>query len=90
LEGHTETRTEADAESLNKWDLSAERANAARRKLIASGVATEQVFKVSGFADTQPLSGLAPNLESNRRVTVLLKVENQEEPASAAPEQNPP
>jgi len=90
LEGHTETRAEADAESFNKWDLSAERANAARRKLIASGVATEQVFKVSGFADTQPLPGLAPNIESNRRVTVLLKVENVEASASAGPDQNPP
>jgi chemotaxis protein MotB len=80
LEGHTETRTNADAESLNKWDLSTERANAARRKLIASGVSSEQVFKVSGFADTQPMPGLAANVESNRRVTVLLKVENQDSP----------
>ncbi len=90
LEGHTETRAEADPESLNKWDLSTERANAARRKLIASGVTSEQVFKVSGFADTQPMPGLASNVESNRRVTVLLKVENTGEPASAAPDQNPP
>ena len=90
LEGHTETRATPDAESLNKWDLSTERANAARRKLIASGVAVEQVYKVSGFADTQPLPGLAPNLESNRRVSVLLKVANPEDPASAMPAQNPP
>jgi chemotaxis protein MotB len=90
LEGHTETRATADSETLNKWDLSTARANAARRKLIASGVASQQVFKVSGFADTQPMPGLAPNLESNRRVTVLLKVENMDESASAAPDQNPP
>jgi len=90
LEGHTETRAEADPESLNKWDLSTERANAARRKLIASGVTTGQVFKVSGFADTQPMPGLAANLESNRRVTVLLKVENMDDSATAAPDRNPP
>jgi len=90
LEGHTETRTVVDAETLNKWDLSTERANAARRKLIASGVTPEQVFKVSGFADTQPMTGLASNLEANRRVTVLLKVENQEEPTPSASGQNPP
>jgi chemotaxis protein MotB len=89
LEGHTETRPDADAESLNKWDLSTERANAARRKLISSGVTPEQVFKVSGFADTQPLSGLAFTNESNRRVTVLVKVENTGEPVSAASGQNP-
>jgi chemotaxis protein MotB len=90
LEGHTEARNVADAETLNKWDLSAERALAARSKLITSGVSSEQVFKVSGFADTQPLPGLASNLEANRRVTVLLKVENQDESAPAAPVKNPP
>ena len=89
LEGHTETQPPADPETVNKWDLSTERANAARAKLIASGVAPGQVFKVSGFADTQPLAGFAPSNEINRRVTVLLKVENSSEPASAAASQNP-
>jgi chemotaxis protein MotB len=93
LEGHTEARAGSDAESLNKWDLSTERANAARRKLIESGVESGQVFKVSGFADTQPMPGLAPTLESNRRVTVLLKVEMPDQsvpPDGTAPDQNPP
>ena len=79
---------------LYKWDLSTERANAARRKLIASGVTAKQMFKVSGFADTQPIQpmpGLAPNLESNRRVTVLLKVEDTDAAAlGAAPGRKPP
>lgn len=89
LEGHTETRSGTDAENLNKWDLSTERANAARRMLIQSGVESAQVFKVSGFADTQPMPGVAPTVESNRRVTVLLKVENPDQPAdNASP--NPP
>ena len=89
LEGHTETQPDTNSESLNKWDLSTERSLAARSKLIASGVATEQVFKVSGFADTQPLSGMATTNEFNRRVTVLLKVESMEQQASAAAGQNP-
>ncbi|MGO8765222.1 MAG: flagellar motor protein MotB [Limisphaerales bacterium] len=79
LEGHTETKPDADAESLNKWDLSTERANAARRQLVDSGVTSDQIYKVSGFADTQPMPGLASDAESNRRVTVLLKVENLDE-----------
>jgi len=89
LEGHTETRSGTDAENLNKWDLSTERANAARRLLIQNGVESAQVFKVSGFADTQPMPGVASTVESNRRVTVLLKVENPDQPAdNASP--NPP
>jgi chemotaxis protein MotB len=79
LEGHTETVATTNTESVNKWDLSTERANAARRQLVDSGVTTDQIFKVSGFADTQPMPGFAPNVEQNRRVTVMLKVENEDE-----------
>ena len=83
LEGHTESQPDAGPEAVNKWDLSTERANAARRKLVASGVLSAQVFKVSGFADTQPMPGLSPTNDSNRRVTVMLKVESSEGTESA-------
>jgi chemotaxis protein MotB len=74
LEGHTETRTEAGIESHNKWDLSTERANAARRKLVQNGVSAAQLCKVSGYADTVPMPELPPTSEANRRVTVLLRL----------------
>jgi chemotaxis protein MotB len=74
LEGHTETKTEAGVESHNKWDLSTERANAARRKLVQNGVIADQVSKISGFADTVPMPELPPTSEANRRVTVLLRL----------------
>jgi chemotaxis protein MotB len=76
LEGHTETSPQAGREARGKWELSSERANAARRKLIQSGVTPTQVFKVSGFADTQPMPDLPPSADINRRVTVLLKLDN--------------
>jgi chemotaxis protein MotB len=75
LEGHTEAGLQTGPDSQNKWELSADRANAARRKLIQSGVLSSQVFRVSGFADTQPMPELPPTSEVNRRVTVLLKLE---------------
>lgn len=74
LEGHTEARPLSGREAHSKWELSAERANAARRQLVTSGVNPGQVFKVAGFADTQPMSDLPPASEAHRRVTVLLKV----------------
>ncbi len=74
LEGHTETSTVNGRELLSKWELSAERANAARRKLVQSGVESAQIRKISGYADTQPMPGYPPEAEINRRVTVLLKV----------------
>jgi chemotaxis protein MotB len=75
LEGHTETVAGPEGrEAVNKWDLSTERANAARRKLVHNGVRTEQICKVSGFADTVPMPGYDPSDEINRRVTVLVKL----------------
>ena len=74
LEGHTETRTDATREALSKWELSTERANAVRRKIVQGGVADAQVCKVSGFADTEPLPATKPTDEVNRRVTVVIKI----------------
>src|SRR5579864_7424417 len=74
LEGHTEARTEAGIEAHNKWDLSTERANAARRKLVQNGVLAAQLCKVSGYADTVPMPEMPPGSEANRRVTVLLRL----------------
>jgi chemotaxis protein MotB len=74
LEGHTETTVVTNSESLQKWELSTERANAARRRITAAGVAPVQICKLSGFADTMPMPDTAPTDEVNRRVTVLVKI----------------
>jgi chemotaxis protein MotB len=74
LEGHTEARVEAGNDAHNKWDLSTERANAARRKLVQNGVSAAQLCKVSGYADTMPMAELPATSEANRRVTVLLRL----------------
>src|SRR5690349_1696001 len=73
LQGHTESHVEG-SEAHNKWDLSTERANAARRKLVQNGVAAAQLFKVSGYADTAPMPEFPSTSEVNRRVTVLLRL----------------
>jgi len=90
LEGHTESRPTDDPEDVNKWDLSTERANAARRKLITSGVSSGQVYKVSGFADTQTMPGFDSTNEINRRVTVLLKIDNTDTSSPPPWDQSPP
>jgi chemotaxis protein MotB len=74
LEGHTEKNSQTGRETHSKWELSTERANAARRKLVQNGVGGDQICKVSGFADTLPMPGYLPADEVNRRVTVMLKV----------------
>jgi chemotaxis protein MotB len=74
LEGHTESSVEGAGEAHNKWDLSTERANAARRKLVQNGVSAAQLCKVSGYADTVPMPEFPASSEVNRRVTVLLRL----------------
>ncbi len=74
LEGHTESHTAAAEEAYGPWELSADRANAARRKLVGYGVGDPQIAKVSGLSDTQPMPGKTADAEINRRVTVLLKI----------------
>jgi len=87
LEGHTEANSQTGRESHGKWELSSERANAARRKLIQNGVDENQICKVSGYADTVPMPGFAPEAEINRRVTVMLKLK---ESVDALPDSVPP
>jgi chemotaxis protein MotB len=74
LEGHTEKKSAPAREDTHKWELSTERSNAVRRKIVKGGVGTDQVAKVSGFADTIPMADTVATNECNRRVTVLIKV----------------
>lgn len=77
LEGHTETNPQSTGrEAHSKWELSTERSNAARRKLVQNGVTPVQICKVSGFADTVPMPGFDPSAEINRRVTVVVKLKD--------------
>jgi chemotaxis protein MotB len=75
LAGHTERGHNLVREDYGDWELSSDRANAARRKLLQQGVAAGQIYKVSGVGDTQPLESTRPGDEINRRVSVQLKVQ---------------
>jgi chemotaxis protein MotB len=74
LEGHTERGHPPVSELYGDWELSSDRANAARRKLLEHGVNIEQVRRVAGFADTDPMKNIRPDDEANRRVNVMLKL----------------
>ena len=75
LSGHTERGHKLIHQDYGDWELSADRANAARRKLLQHGVASAQIFRVSGVGDTQPMEKTRPEDEINRRVSVQLKVQ---------------
>jgi chemotaxis protein MotB len=77
LEGHTEKGHRAPRPEYSAWELTTDRANTARRKLLDHGVTEIQIRKVAGYADTMPMQDRLPSDEANRRVAVLLKVQNE-------------
>ncbi len=90
LEGHTESKTESGGDDHDQWDLSTDRANAARRILVENGVLMGQISKISGFADTVPMPGYAPTDEINRRVTVLLRLKESVDALTNTPDVDRP
>lgn len=94
LEGHTEAGTKPVRPDYTPWELSADRANATRRKLLQHGVAEDQIFKVAGYGETQPMTGVPPADDTNRRVTVLLRIRGGDRTADSSkppkPASSPP
>jgi chemotaxis protein MotB len=73
VEGHTERGHPPVTETYGEWELSSDRANAARRKMLEHGVLQKQIKQVTGYADTMPMPKYRPEDEVNRRVSVLLR-----------------
>jgi chemotaxis protein MotB len=71
IEGHTDS-TPYPSQSYTNWELSVDRANAARRALVDAGLDPAKVKEVRGYADRAPLEGVAPSDPANRRVTILI------------------
>ena len=73
IEGHTDAAQYSTDANYSNWELSADRANAARRLLQEDGVRSDQVTQVRGFADQMLRVKDNPYDPSNRRITILVK-----------------
>ena len=73
IAGHTDATPYAgDGRGMSNWELSAERANAARRELVAGGLDPTKIFRVVGMADTSPLIAEDPYAPQNRRISIIV------------------
>jgi chemotaxis protein MotB len=72
VEGHTDSAPLDRADGYTNWELSAERANAARRVLEASGLGSGRIVEVRGLADRHPRVPEDPGSPANRRISILL------------------
>jgi len=94
IEGHTDARPYrfTGLNGYTNWELSVDRANAARRVIQDEGVRPEQVAQVRGFADKRLLDPAAPYDSRNRRVSVVVQYSGSEVPnvdAKPRPAQTP-
>lgn len=72
IEGYTDATQYSTDANYSNWELSADRANAARRLLQEDGVRKDQVTQVRGYADQKLRDKNNPYDPSNRRVTILV------------------
>ena len=73
--GHTDASRLYDKPGYTLWDLSADRAKAARQILAANGVPHDRFHSITGRADAEPLFPEDPFLASNRRISILIMQE---------------
>jgi chemotaxis protein MotB len=80
IEGHTDSKPFVGAGNYSNWELSSDRANAARRLMQENGVRHDQVSQVRGFADQNLRKKDDPEDPSNRRITILVQYLPKPEP----------
>ena len=83
--GHTNASKLYERAGYTQWELSADRANAAREILAEGGLATDRFYAVTGKADTEPLFPDNPFLAANERVNILIMSEAPPLPLSHKP-----
>ena len=102
LEGHTDSQPfSAGERGYSNWELSADRANASRRELVAGGLPDARVLRVQGLASSKLLDVKDPKAQVNRRISIIVmnrdaedavlknlpdEDEEPEDPAASAPQ----
>ncbi len=85
ITGHTTAGAKTASAPYTTWDLSADRANVARKILSEYGVPHDQFYGVTGKADIEPLFPNDRYLNANRRIEILLMAEAPPLPPSLSP-----
>jgi len=101
LEGHTDALPfgTGGERGYGNWELSADRANASRRELLAGGLPEEHVLRVQGLAASNPFDRKDPTAPANRRISIIVMTRDAEDrvfrtaierPSVAEPQAGPP
>jgi len=88
IEGHTDSKPYAGKREYSNWELSADRAKAARRLMEENGLTPNQVIQIRGYADQKLRRPNDPLDASNRRITVIVQYIVKDEDADAPAKEN--
>ncbi|HEX2009490.1 MAG TPA: flagellar motor protein MotB [Roseateles sp.] len=73
LEGHTDAQAFSSGDrGYSNWELSADRANASRRELVAGGLPEARMLRVQGLASSKLLDDKLPGSPMNRRISIIV------------------
>ncbi|WP_417518414.1 flagellar motor protein MotB [Marinobacter sp.] len=72
ITGHTDATPFGGRPGYTNWELSAERANTARRALVAGGVRAQQIARVVGLSDSVLFDQDEPTAPVNRRISIIV------------------
>ena len=73
IEGHTDSKPFIGANGYSNWELSADRANSARKLMQSEGLRADQISEVRGFADQRLRTPAKPYDPSNRRISLIVQ-----------------
>ena len=84
VEGHTDARPYSRLDGYSNFELSAERANSARRIMAGHGLRPGQIDEIRGYAETRLRNTKDPFDVTNRRVSIIIKTEGKSDHGSTA------
>jgi chemotaxis protein MotB len=88
LAGHTDAAQYALGErGYSNWELSADRANASRRELVAGGMRENKILRVVGLGSSLPLDPEDPLNPMNRRISLVVLNDKTERQIRGLPEE---
>ena len=81
ITGHTDTRPYPGQGGYSNWELSADRANAARRALVGAGLPDEKIARVVGLSSSVLFDRTDPQSPINRRISIVIMTKQAEQDA---------
>jgi chemotaxis protein MotB len=85
VEGHTDSKGVGSDAGRGNWELSTDRANAARREMVSGGLRADQVAQVVGYADKLRVNKEDPSDPINRRISITVLANTAAGPKTKAP-----